>query len=67
MSTVILTSDSKKDLDLIIKLAKKLGIGIKELSKEEIEDIGLSAAIKEGKTGEYIDTDSFLKTLDDVG
>ena len=37
------------------KLAKKLGISARKLSKEEIEDYGLSIAISEGKTGEYIE------------
>jgi len=66
MTTVILSSNSKQNLSLIIQLAKKLGISTKELSKEEIENISLSKAIKDGKTGEYIDTDKFLKELDDA-
>jgi len=66
MSSVILSSESQQDLDLIIKLAEKLGISIKKLTKKEIEETALSIAIREGKTGEYIDPDSFLKELDDA-
>ncbi len=63
MTTVLLSSESDSDLSLLIELAKKLGISIKKLSKEEVEDIGLSFAIKKGRTGEFIDTDSFLKEI----
>ena len=34
-------------------------------AKDEIEDYGLSIAISEGKTGEYIDTETFLSELRD--
>ncbi len=59
METVILSSDSGKGLDQILKLAKKLGISVKKLSRDEIEEIGLSIAIKKGRTGEYTDTEVF--------
>jgi hypothetical protein len=67
MEGVILHTDSSKDLELIIKLAKKLGISTKKLTKDEIEDYGLSIAINEGRTGEYIDTEIFMKELRDGG
>jgi hypothetical protein len=63
MTGVILHTDSSKDLELIIQLAKKLGISTKKLTQDEIEDYGLSSAINEGKTGEYVDTEIFLKEL----
>jgi len=66
METVILSSDSMQDLKLIVQLAKKLGISIKKLSMDEIEEVGLSQAIKKGRTGSYVDTDSFLKELDNA-
>ncbi len=66
METVILTSNSRQDINLILKLAKKLGINSKKLSKDDIEDTGLSLAINKGKTGEYVDTDSFLNELDNA-
>ena len=67
MEGAILQTDSRKDLDLILQLAKKLGISTKKLSKDEIEDYGLSIAITEGKTGEYIDTEIYLKELRNGG
>ena len=63
MEGVILHTDSNKDLDLIIQLAKKLGISARKLSQEEIEDYGLSIAINDGRTGEYVDTKTYLKEL----
>jgi len=65
MESVILHTNKSKDLSLILELARKLGISARKLSKDEFEDIGLSIAISEGKTGEYIETDSFLKELRD--
>ncbi len=67
MEGAILHTDSSKDLNLILQLAKKLGIATKKLSKEEIEDYGLIIAINEGKTGEYIDTELYLNELRNGG
>ncbi|MGC9331961.1 MAG: hypothetical protein ACP5DZ_08825 [Bacteroidales bacterium] len=63
MDTVILNSDSKSDLKLLINLAKKLGIKAKFLSEEEKEEIGILNAIKQERTGEYVNTDNFVKKL----
>jgi hypothetical protein len=63
MEGAILHTNSDKDLNLILQLAKKLGISVRKLSKDEIEDYGLLIAISEGKTSEYIDTEQFLKEL----
>lgn len=65
MNGVLLHSESEQDLKLIIQLAQKLGISAKKLSREEVEDYGLSLAISQGKSGEYVDTDTFLKELRD--
>ena len=67
METVILSSESRQDMKLILQMASKLGISIKKLSKDEIEEIGLSLAIKQGKTDEFIDTDRFLNELENAG
>jgi hypothetical protein len=67
MEGAILQTDSSQDLELILQLAKKLGISAKKLSKDEIEEYGLSIAITEGKTGEYVDTEIFLKEIRNGG
>ncbi len=63
MEGAILHTDSDKDLSLILQLAKKLGISARKLSRDEMEDYGLSIAITEGRTGEYVDTETFLREL----
>ncbi len=50
METVILNSKSKSDIKLLTDLAKKIGVNAKVLSETDIEEIGLSYAIKEGRT-----------------
>jgi hypothetical protein len=63
MDTVILQSDSKVNLKLLVDLAKKIGIKVKFLTEEEKEDIGLFNAIKKGRTKQYVNTDDFVKKL----
>jgi len=63
METVILQGKSKADLELLIALAKKLGIKGRRVTTEELEDIGLAKAIKEGRTGEFVDKEAFLEKL----
>ncbi len=48
---------------MLLKLASKFRLKAKILSDEEKEDIGLAAANQKGKTGEFINTDAFLKKL----
>jgi hypothetical protein len=63
MESAILSGNSKKDIQLLITLAEKMGIKARFLSKENIEDFVLAEAIKEGETGELIDTEDFLNSL----
>jgi hypothetical protein len=63
MEGAILHTNSNKDLSLILQLAKKLGVSARKLSEDEIEDFGLSKAISEGRTGEYVDTEEFINEL----
>ena len=63
MESAILTTTSKKDLELLLVLANKMGIKSKLLSREQIEDLGLRQAIKRGRSGKFIDTEKFLKNL----
>jgi hypothetical protein len=60
MKGAILSAKSEKDLNLILQLAKKIGISTRKLSDQEIEDFGLTVAIEKGKTGQFVNTDSFL-------
>ena len=63
MEAMIIKGKSRRDLELLLKLALKFRLKAKILSEEEKEDIGLSIAIQKGKTGEFINTDTFVKKL----
>jgi len=63
MEVAILESKSKTDIKLLAEIAKKFGIMIRFLNEEEKEEIGLLNAMKQGRTGKYVDNESFLKKL----
>ena len=63
MQTVVLHGKSKTDLKLLTDLARKIGISVKYLTEEEKEEIGLLNAIKKGRTGTYVNSDTFIKKL----
>ncbi len=63
MENLVLTSSSKSDISLIFKLAKKMGVNVKRVSNEDMEDSALLLAIKKAKTGKYVDTNTFLENL----
>ena len=63
MTTALLNGESKGDIQMLVELAKKIGIEARILNQEEIEDIGMGYAIEGGETGEYIDTEIFLNEL----
>jgi hypothetical protein len=63
METAIISGKSKKDIQLLITIAEKIGIKAKLLSKDDLEDFGIAKAISEGKTGAFIDTNEFLNSL----
>jgi len=63
MESAIISGKSKKDIQLLIAVAEKMGIKAKVLSKDDFEDFAMAKAIEEGETGEFIDTGEFLKSL----
>lgn len=63
MQTVILNSESKTDLKLLVDLAKKIGVQSRVLSESEIEEIGLANSIRLGRTNKYVDTANFIQKL----
>lgn len=63
MEIAILKAKSKSELKLLSKIAAKLGIIIRVLTDNEKEEIGMLNAIIQGKTGKYVDKDTFVKKL----
>lgn len=63
MEAVLLNSDSKSDMKLLLDLARKIGIKARVITESEMEDIGLANAMKQGRTNEFIDNEAFLKKL----
>ena len=63
MTTAILSSESDADMTQLIAFANKLGIKIKMLKGEEAEDLAMAYAIENGRTGEHVDTQDFIKSL----
>ena len=63
MQSLLLQSKSKKDIEVLATLAKMIGLKARHISKEELEDMGLANAMKKGRTGEYVDTDTYLNKL----
>ena len=63
MKSAIFTSESNKTLEPLLELAKKLGVTAKVVTEEELEDAGLVKAMKEGRTGKFVDTGKFLKSV----
>lgn len=63
MQAVILNSDSKSDIKLLLDLAKKIGIKSRILSDSEIEDIGLINSMRLGRTNKFVDTEAYIKKL----
>jgi cyanate lyase len=63
METLLLQSKSKKDIQLFVDLAKKVGLKTKFITDANLEDIGLANAMKKGRTGEFVNTEAYLKKL----
>ena len=63
MQSLLLQSKSKKDIEILATLAKMIGLKARHLSDEEMEETGLAMAMKNGRTGEFVDTTTYLKKL----
>ena len=63
MESAIISGNSKKDIQLLVAVAEKMGIKARLLTKDDLEDLALAKAIDEGKTGEYVATAEFLESL----
>lgn len=65
MQVLMLSSDSKNDLDLIKKIAHKKGLKSRMLSANEKEDFGLLYAMQDADRNEQVSRDSIMEILDE--
>jgi hypothetical protein len=56
-------SDNSDNLELIAKLAKKLGIQVNDISDELSEDLALGKIMSKSKTGASVSRESVMKKL----
>ena len=63
MASIIIQSDNSDNLELIAKLAKKLGIVVNDISDELSEDLALGKTMIKAKTGSAVNRDSIMKKL----
>ena len=66
METITVNRDELKKLmrEAFIDVLTERKDLIEDAVIEAIEDIGLGLAIEEGRTGEYVDADEFMRKLD---
>ncbi len=67
MESIIIQSDSKKDLSLLQQLAEKMGLKTHVLTQSEKEDIAISKAINKNSPSESLmmeDAVKYYKKLD---
>ena len=63
MTGLFIPAADKSDLKIFIDLAKRIGIKTKQLSEEEMLDLGLFNAMKEGRKSAFVSKESILKKL----
>lgn len=63
MSGLLISSVDKNDLKLFIELAKRIGINTKVLSDDDLLDMGLLEAMKEGKNTKFVSRERIMKKL----
>ena len=63
MASLIIQSDNSDNLELIAKLAQKLGIQVNSVTEEQSEDLAIGTIMANAKTGKAVSRDSIMKKL----
>ena len=61
---LLVSTDNEEDLKLLQKLADKMGLSSVRLSEEEIEDLGLLAAMVKEPRSKYVTEKRIRKALE---
>lgn len=64
MESVIINGKNKEDLNLVIKLAKKLGLTAHSMTKTKMEEMALAEEIKKGMKTPKVSREDVMKALD---
>lgn len=63
MKAAVISGKSRKDLQLLIAIAKRIGLKAEYIDGDELEDLLLAKAMDQGATGRFISTEKLLKSL----
>ena len=63
MASIIIQSENTDNLELISKLAKKLGIHVSTVTDEQSEDLALGSLMVKSKTGKSVSRNAIMKKL----
>lgn len=65
MESIVISSDNKKDLQLVQQLVKKMGLRSRYLTSADIEDYGLLAAMLESDRKETVSKEDVINILNE--
>lgn len=63
MKSVVITPKNKRELDFVSQLLEKLNISSRELSLEEMEDIGMTQLMHETDRSKKVSREQIMKKL----
>lgn len=63
MKALIITSENVSDIKIIKDIAARIGAKTKYMNVEDVLDMGMLIAIKQGRKRNYISKESVIKTL----
>ncbi|HBX52909.1 MAG: hypothetical protein A2275_10100 [Bacteroidetes bacterium RIFOXYA12_FULL_35_11] len=63
MEHILIDVTSKKESIFLRQLAKRMGYKSRILKIDELEDIAIGKAIKEGRKNEYVDRETVMNAL----
>ncbi|GEM_PF-5249247 len=63
MKGLIITSENASDIKIIKDIAARIGAKTKSLNVDDVLDMGMSIAIKQGRKRNYISKESVIKML----
>lgn len=63
MRALVITPKNNHEFEFVFDLLKKLGLGVSSISKEELEDIGLSKLLQQADRSKKVSRNAIMKKL----